>query len=132
MMFANNVAALRGQLGPYYLATPYSKWPAGLDDAAQRAAALKGRLLVAGVVVYSPIAESHAVARAVALDPRDHALWMPAGKMLFDACHGLIVAMMPGWRDSFGVGEEIKWARAASKPRLWMEPDTLTWTRSPQ
>lgn len=130
MTLVNGVEALRNLLGFYYLATPYSKWLGGLDDAADHAAALAGRLLLEGVVVYSPIVHSHAVARQARLDPLDHAIWLPADKLMFGSAAGMIVAMLPGWRDSYGVAEEIKWARAAGKPLMWMETESLTWSRA--
>lgn len=127
----NAVDDLRLASGYYYLATPYSKWAAGLDDAAQTAAWLAGRLIVAGVVVYSPIAHSHAIARAAGIDPYDHAVWLPADRPLFDAAHGLLVAALEGWRDSYGICEEITWAKSQRKPRFLLDPRALTWQALP-
>ena len=42
-----------------YLATPYSKYPAGLQQAFVDAAKLAALLLRSGMNVYSPIAHTH-------------------------------------------------------------------------
>jgi hypothetical protein len=123
----NAIDELQLQSGYWYLATPYSKWAAGIDDACEVAAQLAGQLVLAGVAVFSPIAHSHTVSRAAKIDPFSHHIWLPADKPLFEAAHGLIVAALPGWSDSFGVGEEIKWAIAHGKPRVLLDPTGLAW-----
>ena len=83
--------SLRGD-GFWYLATPYSKWAAGIDDAALMAARIAGSLARYRVAVFSPIAHSHAVAMASGIDPRDHTIWIPLDDPFMDAARGLIVA----------------------------------------
>ena len=123
------IDALKIRHGYWYLATPYSKWPAGLDDACKTAATLCGRLLLAGVNTYSPIAHSHPVSLTLEgqVDPRDHDFWLRADKPLFEAAHGLLVADFPGWRESVGVAKEIAWSRAHVKPSFLLNPQTLGW-----
>ena len=117
--------------GYWYLATPYSKWAEGLDDAAFTACKLRGRLMLRGVRAFSPIVHSHYVARAANIDPYSHAIWLPDDKPFFELAHGLLVADLPGWRESVGVGEEIKWARAHGKPRFLIDPASLAWAAMP-
>jgi hypothetical protein len=112
--------------GFYYLATPYSKWKAGLDDAAKQAALLAGALIKRGIGVYSPIAHSHTIAVAADIDPFSHEIWLPADKPLADAAFGLIVAGLDGWRESYGIGKEIEWFGLARKPRYLLDPSSLT------
>jgi hypothetical protein len=109
------------------IASGYSKWAHGIYDACVVAAELAGRLVLAGVAVFSPIAHSHTVSRAAKIDPFSHNIWLPADRPLFEGAHGLLVAALPGWRESYGIGEEIKWAVEHGKLRFLIDPGALTW-----
>lgn len=111
--------------GYWYLATPYSKWAHGLEDANTVAQQLTGRLIAAKVPVYSPIAHTHGIALASSMDPLSHDIWMPADQPLFNAAYGLLVADLPGWKTSKGVDMEIEWARQMHKPIWVIDPETL-------
>ena len=112
--------------GYWYLATPYSKWPLGLDHANLEAQRLAGRLLSIGVKVYSPIAHTHGIAAYVTgVDKRDHDFWLAADKPLLDAAGGLLIAYLPGWQDSKGVTLEIQGAKEQKKPYWLLNPETL-------
>jgi hypothetical protein len=108
--------------GFWYLATPYSKYPRGIEAAFVDAAIQASILIKAGIRVYSPIAHTHPVATFGNIDPYDHAIWLPADKPFMDAACGLIVCKLPGWDVSFGIGEEIKLFAAAGKPVIHMTP----------
>ncbi len=99
-----------------YLATPYSKYPGGLEAAFRLACEATGLLIRAGIGVYSPIAHTHPVAMASGLDPLDHAIWLPADAPMMAAAGSLIVVMADTWERSYGIGEEIKAFQAAGKP----------------
>ena len=103
----------------WYLATPYSKYFGGPEAAFEEACRVAGRFILAGVPVYSPIVQTHPIALHAAMDPLDHKIWLPADRPLMDAAHGLIVIMMDGWGQSYGIGEEIKVFVAAGKPVLY-------------
>lgn len=106
--------------GYWYLATPYSKWPHGLDDAARVAEKLAARLLEERFPIFSPIAHSHSIAQhVVAAEKRDFDFWLGADKPLVDAAIGLLIADLTGWRESRGVVQEIKWGREQKKP-IWI------------
>ena len=111
--------------GYWYLATPYSKWSHGLEDANIVAQRLAAMLLAIGVKVYSPIAHTHGIALASSMDPLSHDIWMPADQPLFNAAYGLLVADLPGWKTSKGVDMEIEWARQMHKPIWVIDPETL-------
>lgn len=115
---------LRGD-GFWYLSSPYSLWPGGIDDASWTIARLAGRLLARGVTVFSPIVHSHNIARAANIDPWSHEFWMPHDKPIAHCAGGMIVAGIPGWRESKGVGIELDWFKAAGKPRYLLDPSTL-------
>lgn len=125
------VSDLRLQSGYWYLATPYSKWSDGIDDAAFVAAKLRGRLVVAGVAAFSPIVHSHYVARAANIDPFSHEIWMPDDKPMFEGSVGLLIADLSGWRESKGVSIEREWATARGMPTVLLDPVTLDWETMP-
>lgn len=108
--------------GYFYLATPYTKWEAGIDAAFEMACRETARLIKAGVPVFCPIAHTHPVAKLGGIDPLSHAIWLAADRPLMDAAIGLIVVRAKGWEDSYGVTEEIKVFRAAGKPVLFIDP----------
>ena len=106
-----------------YLGTPYSKYRGGLDAAASEAARIAANLLKRGVIVYSPIAHSHAVAEAGTIDPVDHDLWVRADAPFVQAASALIVATMDGWQESRGLAHEIAAFTAAGKPVVYLDPE---------
>lgn len=104
----------------WYLGSPYSKYPGGLD-AAHKAVCENAALLIrAGIPVFSPIAHSHSIARAGGMDPLDHSIWLPADKPMMDAAEGLIVLKLSGWSRSFGLAHEITVFADARKPVFYM------------
>lgn len=104
-----------------YLATPYSKFPGGIEAGFIASAKVTARLIEAGVRVYSPIAHTHPVAIHGGLDPLDHSLWLPFDEAMMEAADMACVAMLPTWEASFGVQQEIQHFTAAGKPVLYLE-----------
>jgi len=113
------------QRGLWYLATPYSKYPTGIEQAFKDAAALTGRLLVEGVRAYSPIAHTHPVAIYAGLNPLDHNIWLPFDEAMMAVADGIIVAKMPGWHHSFGINYEVDVFERAGKPVRYLDPESL-------
>jgi hypothetical protein len=112
-----------------YLASPYSKYPDGIDKAFEDISAIAGRLLIGGYKVYSPIAHTHPIAVHANLDPYDHSIWLPFDQAIMKACDAMIVAKMDSWDRSYGIGEEIKFFNAANKPIYYLDPETLEVSR---
>lgn len=110
-----------------YLATPYKKYPRGMEAAFIDAARVTARLLVAGVNVYSPITHSHSLAVYGGLVGGDHAFWLPYDDLMMARCDTLIVAHMEGWRESKGIAHEIEFFKCAGKP-IFDLPDITTCT----
>lgn len=108
-----------------YLATPYSKYEPGIEQAFVDASALSARMMSAGVKVYSPIAHTHPLAIHGNLDPYDHTIWLPFDQAMMDASAACVVATMPGWQESFGIQHEIKWFGDAGRPIFYVDPETL-------
>jgi len=109
----------------WYLATPYSKYPAGIDAAHQHACEAAALLIGAGVRVYSPIAHTHPIAIHGKMDPFDHNIWIPADQPFMDAAGGLLVCRLPGWEESTGITYEIEAFEDADKPVLFMDPGSV-------
>lgn len=106
----------------WYLATPYSKYRDGIDEAWKLACREAALLIRAGVPVYSPIAHTHPVAIHGGIDPYDHGIWLPADEPMMRAARGLIVLRAAGWTHSFGITFEMRAFEAADKPVLFMDP----------
>ena len=117
------------KLGLIYLASPYSKYPHGIEAAWEDVCEIAGRLMKKGAIVYSPIAHSHPIAMAsLELDHLDHQFWMVQNKAMLDAANTLMIAKMLDWEKSEGIKEEIKkWSDWGKSTRsiLYLNPTTL-------
>lgn len=108
-----------------YLATPYSKFPHGVEVAFREAAVLTAALVKGGIKVYSPIVHSHPLHVHGGIDELDHVFWLTFDEAFMRVSEALIVAEMDGWRDSEGVTYEIGWFLKRKKPILFLDPKTL-------
>jgi hypothetical protein len=119
------------QMGLVYLATPYSKYPDGMEAAFIAASILAGRLLMHGVKVYSPIAHTHPIATYAEINPLDHKIWLPFDESMMEAADTLVVAEMRSWQNSFGIAHEIEYFTRADKPVVYLDPDRLVLRATP-
>lgn len=110
-----------------YFATPYAKYPGGMDRAFIDTCRVTARLLLAGINVYSPIAHSHSLAVYGGLAGGDHAFWLPYDELMMSRCDTLIIAHMDGWRESKGIAHEVEFFKRAGKP-IFDLPDVTTCT----
>jgi hypothetical protein len=86
---------------------------------------LAGRLLIAGVKVYSPIAHTHPIAECAGLDPLDHDLWLAADEPFMHVAQAILVAEMDGWQVSKGIAYEMERFQKLGKPFYFIDPNTL-------
>lgn len=107
----------------YYLATPYTKYPHGIERAFRDAATVAGNLLKLGYQVYSPIVHCHPLAVFAGLDPLDHKIWLPNNARMLAICQAMIVAKLDGWNESTGVRLEIEEYRREGKRVFDLEID---------
>lgn len=114
----------------YYLATPYTKYPGGIEIAFQHACHVAAGLLKDGYKAYSPIAHTHPIAIYGGMDPLDHKIWLPFDEAMMRSCNAIIVAKMSGWADSYGVKHEIETFTKAGKPLFYLEINGLPVARA--
>lgn len=115
-------AKCSGPVGFWYLGSPYSKYPGGLPRAHFLACLAAGRLIRAGIPVFSPIAHSHPISNYADIDPFDHDIWLPADAPIMRAARGIIVLKLDGWAASYGLTKEIEHFAEVGKPVVYMEP----------
>lgn len=108
-----------------YLATPYTKYPLGIEPAFEAACAVTAALIQLGVNVYSPIAHTHPVAIHGGMDPLDYKIWLPFNNAIIGKSDAILVAKLPSWEFSFGIGHEIKLFLVARKPVFYLDPVTM-------
>lgn len=105
----------------WYLATPYSKYPHGIEAAFRIAVEARGLLVKAGVPCFSPIIHSHPVAVMCDMDPFDHSIWLPSEEPILRGAFGLIMLRAESWELSHGMEVERKDFIENHKPIVWME-----------
>lgn len=108
--------------GFWYLASPYSKFPLGLDRAWYNVNIAAGMLIKEGLSIFCPITQSHPIAVQNGIDPYDHKIWLPADKPIMDAAYGMIVLKLKGWDESVGIKFELEEFTKACKPIVYMKP----------
>lgn len=107
-----------------YLASPHSHPdPAVREERYEAALQATARLIACGVVVYSPIAHFHEIAKRHSL-PNGWAFWQAADRALIVRCSRVIVLQIPGWRESKGITAELEFARDLKIPIWYMHRAT--------
>ena len=114
-----------------YLASPYTAYAAGMEQAFIDVAILAGRLFAIGIPTFSPIAHAFPYVKYGNLDPLDYPAWKPVQERLMDACDSLIVAHMDGWEKSVGIQHEIAYFMRAEKPIFDLDCESLIMTKRP-
>lgn len=107
--------------GLWYLGGPYSsvdpfvrvrRWHLHCEAAAM--------LLRVGVTVVSPIAMFHPISRYGL--PTGWQFWGEHDKALLRVCEGIIVATIPGWKESEGLMREIEFVEGIGKRVVMFKP----------
>lgn len=108
-----------------YLASPYTAYAGGMEQAFIDVAILAGRLFAIGIPTFSPIAHAFPYVKYGNLDPLDYPAWKPVQERLMDACDSLIVAHMQGWESSVGIAHEVSYFEKSGKPIFDLDVETL-------
>jgi Domain of unknown function (DUF1937) len=106
----------------WYLASPYSKYPFGIEAAFDAVVQARGLLIRANIPCFSPIIHSHPVAKACGLDPYNHSIWLSSEAPMLHAAKGLIVLKLVSWETSCGIHKEVEAFQAAGKTIIYMNP----------
>ncbi len=115
-----DLSEIRDLDGYVYVATPYSKYPGGLEAAFVEACRIGAWFVQQRIGVFVPIAHTHPIAVHGGIDPIDHRVWLPADWPMMDGAAALVVAMLPSWQDSFGISEEVAAFGLMEKPIFHM------------
>lgn len=110
--------------GYWYIASPYSKYHAGIDAAHDAIAFEVALLMKEGIAAYCPILHCHNLAKLHSL-PTDAGFWQAFNHTMIEHSCGIIVVMLAGWRESSGVEDEITLAFNLSKPIVPMVPGVV-------
>lgn len=111
--------------GLIYLATPFTNYHLGHGAAFIEAARIAGKLMSMGADVYSPIAHGWPCAEYGRMDHTDHDLWERINAPHIKRADTLFIAIMDGWRESRGVGDEVDAFLLARKPIYLIDPYAL-------
>lgn len=118
--------------GYWYLATPYTRYPDGIEAAFVCASKAAADLIRLGIGVFSPIAHTHPVGIHGGIDPMDLDLWLKCDAPLMAGAHGLIVFKLDSWETSRGVAHEVEVFGRAGKPIEYLSPLQLSNARAIQ
>jgi len=105
----------------WYVATPYSKYPGGIQAAFQQACIASAEMLREKIPLFCPIAHTHPIAVEGKMKQTNHDFWLPADQPMMDAAGGIIVVKMETWEKSTGVLYEIDQFETAGKPVRYLE-----------
>lgn len=94
-----------------YLATPYGGYKGSREEAYRLACLKAAELMDQGYLVFSPIAHSHSIDIETG-NYRDPKFWLRQDFAILACCDELWIYKLPGWDTSYGVAEEIKFAKA--------------------
>jgi hypothetical protein len=106
-----------------YLATPYSHPDVRVRERRfRRVNRVAANLMRDGVHVFSPISHAHPIAVEGDL-PKDWSYWEAYNRAILVICGRVIVLEQDGWRESIGIGNEIKIAREMGIPVEFMKDE---------
>lgn len=98
-----------------YLATPYTAFKGTREEAYHLACLKAAELMEEGYTVFSPIAHSHSIEVESGMS-KDGEFWLKQDFGILAYCDELWVYKLPGWDTSYGVAEEIKFAKSYDIP----------------
>ena len=110
-----------------YVASPYSKYPGGMEAAFHEVCRAAAWLVKQGVKVFCPIAHTHPIAVAGNMDLADHEIWMPQDGPFMDAASCMVIVEMESFDTSYGIQQEHNAFIAAGK-RVYHLP----WPKLPE
>ena len=104
-----------------YLASPYSKYPKGKEQAFRETCIKAAQLMERGYYIFAPISHSHPIEDIGMPFHKDGEFWLNQDFEVLKRCDELWVYKMPGWDYSYGVEKEIKFAQQHNIPIHYIE-----------
>lgn len=101
-----------------YLASPYTANPEENFLLAEKYAASQ---IIEGHPIFSPIVHCHEMAIKYNM-PKDYGFWRTYALNMLQAAAALLVLMLPGWKESVGVTDEIAFATRNEIPIFYVDP----------
>jgi Domain of unknown function (DUF1937) len=114
-----------------YLASPYQNPDDKTDKVYcairfNEACAAAAKLMAQGRLIFCPIAHSHPIADHLPPGTHsDHDFWLKQDFALLAMADNLLVLQLHQWKRSYGVGQEIAFARAHGIPVKYLDPEKL-------
>jgi hypothetical protein len=108
-----------------YLASPYSNYPGGKEEAFKLVCLKAGFLMSNGYNVFCPIAHSHPIEMAGNITDTSHEFWLKQDFAVLRKCTEIWVYMLPGWKESFGIGKELDFATEHNIPITYLRHEPL-------
>ena len=105
----------------WYLATPYSKYPLGIEQAYLDAAKMTALLMEHKVFVFSPIVHTHTPAKYTTGNPLTSDYWFSLDEKYIMLSKGIIVCKMKGWEESEGIKKEVELANKLKLPVIYAD-----------
>lgn len=107
-----------------YLASPYSApTPRERTRRFKKVCKKAAELMEQGLTVFCPIAHSHAIETIGMDDLKDGDFWLKQDFAILENCSKIMVYMMPGWENSYGIRREIDFAETANIPIEFITDD---------
>ena len=104
----------------WYVATPFTNYPGGHQEAWKIAVRITGALAKTGFIVYSPIVHWYPVAKAAHIDGAFSDYWRKVNSVSMGASFAAVVPMIPGYDTSNGVKDECAWFSARGRPVVYL------------
>lgn len=112
-----------------YLASPYTNYPDSIEIAFRDVSRIAGKLLLAGVHVYSPIAHCHPMAVYGDIDALDRDFWLSYQETMMARCDVLIIAEMKSWQESIGIAHEVGFFARHKRTIFQLNPASMIMRR---
>ena len=99
-----------------YLASPYTKYPRGREEAFELVCNKAAELMLKGEKIFCPIAHSHPIEDLGMVDKQSGDFWLEQDFAIMSHANKLKVYTMEGWDSSVGVLREIDFAKKHGIP----------------